>query len=312
MGCRYWILILILIEFMSELRKLIPSAHSLLVFEAAARLQSFKAAAIEMRVTQPSVSHTIRAMEDQLGLRMFERGNRGVRLTQAGSELMADLAPALRRIENRLRSLKDRESRTITVAASTSASAQWLLPITAQFQRNTPGVSVRIITTDRNLEPGSEIDLTIRRGPKDWKRKNCWHLSDEVLYTICSPAYLENAGPVHGLADLKNHAIIHNAEPFRDRMRWQEWLGCQGCTGVTLPETLILNDYQLVIHACIAGEGIALGWSFTTRGLVDRGVLVKPIENEVATDFAFYALGSEDAAYSRNKLRYIEWVTGNT
>lgn len=81
---------------------------------------------------------------------------------------------------------------------------------------------------------------------------------------------------------------------------------------MTLPETLILNDYQLVIHAYIAGEGIALGWSFTTRGLVDRGVLVKPIENEVATDFAFYALGSEDAAYSRNKLRYIEWVTGNT
>lgn len=79
-----------------------------------------------------------------------------------------------------------------------------------------------------------------------------------MLYTICSPAYLENVGPVHGLADLKNYAIIHNAEPFRDRMRWQEWLGRQGCAGVILPETLILNDYQLVIHACIAGEGIAL------------------------------------------------------
>ena len=301
----------VLAEFMSDLRKLIPSAHSLLVFEAVARLQSFKAAAIEMHVTQPSVSHAIRAMEDRLGLRLFERGNRGVRLTRAGSELMADLAPALRQIENRLRSIVDRESRTITVAASTSASAQWLLPVTAQFQRETPGVSVRIITTDRNVEPGSEIDLTIRRGPKNWKRKNCWHLSDEVLYTICSPAYLEKAGPVHGLADLKNHATIHNAEPFRDRMQWQEWLERQGCAGVNLPETLILNDYQLVIQACIAGEGIALGWSFTTQGLVDQGVLVRPIENKVATDFAFYALGSEDATYSGNKLRYIEWITGN-
>ena len=94
MGCRYRILIPALIEFMSNLRKLIPSAHSLLVFEAAARLQSFKAAAIEIHVTQPSVSHAIRAMEDQLGLRLLERGNRGVRLTRAGSELMADLAPA--------------------------------------------------------------------------------------------------------------------------------------------------------------------------------------------------------------------------
>jgi LysR family glycine cleavage system transcriptional activator len=176
--CRRYFLKLKLAGFMSDLRKLIPSAHSLLVFEAASRQQSFKAAADEMHVTQPSISQTIRAMEDHLGLRLFERQNRGVRLTRAGAGLMAELAPALRQIENALRDIKARESQTITVAASTSASAQWLLPITAQFQRHSPGVSVRILATDRNIEPGNEVDLAILRGPKNWTRRNCWHLSD--------------------------------------------------------------------------------------------------------------------------------------
>lgn len=289
---------------------MIPSAQSLLVFEAAARLQSFKAAAQDLHVTQPSVSQTSRAMEDQLGLRLFDRQNRGVQLTPAGAELMADLAPALRQIENRLRSLKTRASQTITVAASTSASAQWLLPITAQFQRNTPGVNVRIMATDRNIEPGQDVDLAILRGPKNWARKNCWHLADEILYTICSPAHLEKAGPIRGLGDLKHHAIIHNSEPLRDRMQWPEWLKRQGCPDLELPETLVFNDCQLAIQACMAGEGIALGWSFRTYGLVEQGILVRPLANEVATDFAFYTVGAEGSTYSGNKMRFIDWITG--
>ena len=294
---------------MSEIRSLLPSAQSLLVFEAAARLHSFKAAAEEFRVTQPSISHTMRTLEDHLGVRLFERGNRGVSLTRAGAELMADLTPAIRQIEASLKSIRARDHRTITVAASTAASTQWLLPISAEFRREHPDTSIKIVTTDRNIDPGDEVDFSIRRGPNDWDRKNCWRLSDEVLYPICSPAYLEKAGPIQSLADLKNHAILHNAEPYRNRMGWQEWLRSQHCDDVVLPETLILNDNQLVIQACIAGEGVALGWSFTTGHLVDRGILFRPLENEVTTEFAFYAIGDERTTYSKNKLRFIEWIT---
>lgn len=294
---------------MSDLRSLIPSAQSLLVFEAAARLHSFKAAAEELRVTQPSVSHTIRALEDHLGVRLFERGNRGVRPTRAGADLMADLAPALRKIEASLRGITARDRKTITVAASTAASTQWLLPITSQFHREHPDVGVKIVATDRNIDPGDEVDISIQRGPKEWNRKNCWHLSDEVLYPICSPAYLEKAGPILDLADLRNHAILHNAEPYRNRMGWREWLRLQHMEDLTLPKTLILNDNQLVIQACIAGEGVALGWSFTTGHLVDQGILLRPLENEVITDFAFYAIGDETTTFSENQLRFMQWIT---
>lgn len=296
---------------MSDLRSLIPSAQSLLVFEAAARLHSFKSAAKELRVTQPSISHTIRALEDHLGVRLFERGNRGVRLTRAGADLMADLAPALRQIETSLRGIRTRDQQTITIAASTAASTQWLLPLAAEFRRENPDLSIRIITTDRNIEPGDEADLSIRRGPKNWQRKNCWHLSDEVLFPICSPAYLKRSAPIRDLSDLRNHSILHSNEPFRNRMSWQEWLRLQNNEDLELPQTLVLNDNQLVIQACVAGEGIALGWSFTAGHLVEQGTLVRPLDNEIATQFAFYAIGRETAVFSNDKLKFIDWIAGS-
>lgn len=293
---------------MANLRKLLPSPNALIVFETAARLNSFNLAARELGITQPSISQTIKAMEARLGVQLFERGNRGVRLTSAGAELMSDVEPALKKIEARLTSLAQRNSHTLTIAASTSVSTQWLLPLTASFQRMHPDINVRLMTTDRNIEPGDEVDLTIQRGPLNWDRANCWHLADEVLFVICSQAYLDRKGSLRDVRDLVNHDIIHNAEPHRNRMNWQQWLDAQGIHDVTLPQTLVLDDYQLVIQACLAGEGIALGWSITTGPLVDQGILVQPLTNKVRTNHAFYILGSRSAQIPRRKRQYVEWI----
>ena len=296
---------------MSKLRKLLPSFNALLVFEVSARMRSFKLAAEELNVTQPSVSSTIKSLEEHLGFRLFQRNNRGVELTSAGLELASELSPALERIELKLKSLSDRNSDTLTIAASTSVSAQWLLPKTSDYKREHGDLSISIITTDRNLDPSDDLDFSIRRGPKNWDRPNCWHLSDEELYLICSPSYRERFGPIRGLSDLANHKIIHNAEPYRKRMDWREWLDAQGCSDIKLPVSLVLNDYQLVLQACVAGEGVALGWSFTTRALIEAGFLEVPIENTVCTDFAFYIIAPTWKDVSKNKLKYIKWLVKN-
>ena len=296
---------------MSNLQKLLPSFKALLVFEASARLRSFKMAAEELHVTQPSVSGTIKSLEEHLGLRLFQRNNRGVELTSAGLELASELSPALERIELKLTSLSDRNRDTITIAASTSVSAQWLLPKTSDYKREHGDLGISIITTDRNLDPSDELDFSIRRGPKNWDRPNCWHLSDEELYLICSPSYRERFGPISDLSDLVNHKIIHNAEPHRKRMDWRAWLDAQGGADIKLPPSLVLNDYQLVLQACIAGEGVALGWSFTTRALIEGGYLEIPIENKVYTDHAFYIIAPTWKDVPKNKLKYIMWLSKN-
>ena len=269
-------------------------------------------AAEELNVTQPSVSSTIKSLEEHLGFRLFQRNNRGVELTSAGLELASELSPALERIELKLKSLSDRNRDTLTIAASTSVSAQWLLPKTSDYKREHGDLSISIITTDRNLDPSDELDFSIRRGPKNWDRRNCWHLSDEELYLICSPSYRERFGPIRGFSDLVNHKIIHNAEPYRKRMDWRAWLDAQGGSDIKLPASLVLNDYQLVLQACIAGEGVALGWSFTTRALIEAGFLEIPTENKVCTDFAFYIIAPTWKDVPKNKIGYIRWLVKNS
>ena len=94
-------------------------------------------------------------------------------------------------------------------------------------------------------------------------------------------------------------------------MTWSEWLAAQGQQSIKLPDTLVLNDYQLVIQACIAGEGIALGWSFTTKSLVDRDILIRPLDCTVHTDHAFYVVAPKNIEVSRSEMTYIDWLTDN-
>ena len=262
---------------MSGLRKLVPSANALLVFDAAARSLNFQTAAQELNVTQPSISHSIKALERHLGMPLFERGNRGVRLTSAGEALHGDVGPALARIETRLLAMTRPGARSVTIASSTAVAAQWLLPLTAAFQREYPDIQVRMITTDRDLEPGEDVDLAILRAPAE-------------------------------VSDLAQHSILHLAEPFRSRMPWASWLAEAGHDGLEVPETLVVNDYQLLVQACIAGEGVALGWSLVVQNLLDQGYLQRPLDAVVRTPNAFFVIGPQHRDLSANEARFMDWV----
>lgn len=166
-----------------------------------------------------------------------------------------------------------------------------------------------MLTTDRNIEPGFEVDLTIRRGPKEWQRDNCWHISDEILHPVCSPAYLESASRIKNIADLTNHSILHNDEPFRDRMQWNQWLNELGHGHIILPQTMVFNDVEMVLQACVAGRGIGLGWSFTTQRLIKQGLLICPLKDAVETNHAFYILGNQSAALKQECKQFVTWIT---
>src|SRR5689334_3235238 len=90
---------------MSSFRKLIPSPHSLFVFEAAARTLNFHLASKELNVTQPSVSHSIKALERHCGTVLFIRENRGVQLTEAGRILYDSVRVNFQRLEETLRAI---------------------------------------------------------------------------------------------------------------------------------------------------------------------------------------------------------------
>jgi DNA-binding transcriptional LysR family regulator len=297
---------------MSKLRHLLPSPHSLFVFEAAARNLNFKVAASELNVTQPSVSHSIKSLEQHCGVELFIRENRGVRLTEAGRLLYEDVRLSFLRIEQTLRSVSESDTNYITLAASTSMSAYWLVSQLYHFQQEHPTTKIKLVTTDRDVEPDQDIDMTIWIRKAGFERRNCWRICDEVVFPVCSPTYLASRPRIRKLADLEKHQLLHFADKFRKRISWEEWFARAGQGKVRIEPRTMFNDHLLASQAAVAGEGIALGWNLTLQLMLKNRLLVKPIDINVKTDSAFFLVGNEHATESGKLQVLVDWFLAQT
>lgn len=297
---------------MSTLRDLVPSTHSLFVFEAAARTLSFKNAATELNVTQPSVSHSIKMFEKHCGIALFVRDNRGVQLTEAGRELYEEVRTSFRRLEQRLGAISDRGTKYITFAASTSLAAHWLAPQLYHFQEEHPDVKIKVVATDRDVEPDHEVDVTVWVRPRNFDRANSWFVCDEIVFPVCSPAYLLAHPTPKAVDDLHQHQLIHSSDAFRKRLGWPEWIELADGDPTEIKTNIVFNDYQLTLQAALAGEGISLGWSLTAQHLLKNRLLVRPVPVEVKTDRAFFLLASEDPAKNKRSKPLVDWFLAQT
>lgn len=297
---------------MSKLRYLLPSPHSLFVFEAAARNLNFKVAATELNVTQPSVSHSIKSLEQHCDVELFIRENRGVRLTEAGRLLYEDVRSSFLRIEQTLRSVSESDTNYITLAASTSVSAYWFVSQLHHFQQEHPSIKIKLVTTDRDIEPNHEIDMTIWIRKGDFERKNCWRICDEVVFPVCSPTYLASRPPIRKLADLEKHELLHFVDPFRKRISWEEWFELAGRGNVKIERRTMFNDHLLASQAAVAGEGIALGWNLTLQLMLKNKLVVKPIDINITTDSAFFLVAGEHTPESGKLRVLVDWFLAQT
>src|SRR3982751_1113885 len=122
----------------------LPSLDLLRGFEAAARHMSFTRAALELHVTQSAVSRQIKLLERQLKVALFMRLNRALKLTAEGEALYRTAAAVLRQIEDALERLTTSDHRLITVTATVSFAALWLVPRLGRFRKIEPAIDVRL------------------------------------------------------------------------------------------------------------------------------------------------------------------------
>ena len=294
---------------MHPLRKMIPSANSIFVFEAAARLKSFKAAAGELNVTQPAITYAIRKFESALGLNLFHRRHRGVELTGDGVKLYQDVHAALEMIYRSARALKSVSfDETVEIAISTSMASYWLLPRLGDFRRNHPEIEIRFYAVEKDIHPGKEsVDLTIRHGQGDWPGLESWKFLNEEIFPVCSPTYLSSAPELNSIEDLKKHHILHLQEPYRVRMSWNSWLQSLNADfQITHGDTF--TDAQLLFQAAIEGQGISLGWLGINDLLLKQGLLVRPLEVSVRTGDSFYIVAASDALLSPQAFALRDWM----
>jgi DNA-binding transcriptional LysR family regulator len=296
---------------MQTLRRLLPSASSLIVFEAAGRHQNFTRAANELGMTQAAVSYAVRGLEDQLGVPLFHRVHRAVELTEAGEKFHADVSIGLSRIQKSAEDIRAKGRETnVTLAASTAFASMWMLPRLTRLREDLPEIDLRIQTSVRDLDLDEEpIPLGVRGGdPANWPQYHAALLAPEVISAVASPAFIEANGMPQGPEDLMRHRLIHLEEPVRQACDWPEWFASAGLLYPPQSRRLAINDYVLVVQAVLAGDGIALGWQHLIERQVQSGALVPVGSHVLDTGLAFYVVWPRSRELNVQARRVRDWL----
>ena len=293
-------------------RAAIPSLDLLEGFEAAARHLSFTKAGEELYLTQSAVSRQIKDLEDQLGVRLFERRHRALVLTEAGQQFYAATAQVLttmRAATERLRAASGRR-RPLSVTTTHSFAALWLIPRLAGFTRTHPGIDVRITADTRVQELERDgLDLAIRHGPPSLAGPNALRLFGERVFPVCSPKLLKKT-PLREPADLKNHCLLEYDDPEvrHPWLHWKTWLEVAGIAELRPAARLSFSGYEQIIPAAVAGHGVALGRTPLVKDLMATKQLVAPFTSTADPARAYFAITSPAAANRPEVADFVAWL----
>ena len=272
----------------------LPSLNGLRAFEAAARHLSFTNAATELNVTQTAISHQIRRLEEELGVRLFVRQNRALVLTPEATEYL----PGVRTAFNDLRFATDRLLRkdnenVLTVSTLASLAAKWLLPRLPAFQEAHPGIDVRITTSTALVDfKSGGVDAAIRYGRGHWPGLRAdWLMADE-LFPVCSPALITGDRPLRCPEDLAQQTLLHTSAGYNDD--WRLWLTAAGLPpNISKHPGLTFDLILVTVQAAIDGLGVAMGRTSYVEADIAKGRLVVPFKIALPTDAGFYLVSPE-------------------
>lgn len=290
----------------------LPPLNALRAFEAAARLRSFSKAADELRVTPAAISHQVHALEADLGVSLFRRGNRVVELTDSARVLLPGLSDAFAGVHAAVRRLRSHnDTGTLTVTASPSLAAKWLVLRLHRFQAQFPEIDVRISASDEivDLSRGG-FDMAIRYGSGRYPALEVELLMKNEVFPACSPLLIENGPPLRTPADLRHHALIHDQAVDRDPLAptWAMWLKAAGVSGVAASAGLTFSGTHLALDAAIAGHGVVLAYSTIAAADLAAGRLVRLFSLSLPDLFAYYVV-TMPGALDRPKVRaFRDWL----
>jgi LysR family glycine cleavage system transcriptional activator len=256
------------------MRQRLPPLNALRAFEAAARHESFTRAAAELFVTQGAVSHQVKALETELGVRLFNRAPTGLVLTEAGKDYLVAVRDGFDRIALGTERLLQRQNAgVLTVSASPDFAAKWLVHRLGSFVEAHPEIDLRVSATLHHVDfAREEVDVAVRHGDGNWPGLDTVRLSPEQLFPVCSPKLLSGRKRLGKPADVLKYPLIH----MDARTDWPRWLEAAGVDDAKVIHGPVLNRASMVIDAAINGQGIALARTTLSAFDIINRRLVRP------------------------------------
>ena len=294
----------------------LPPLDLLVGFESAARHLSFTRAAAELFLTQSAVSRQIQALEEFVGVALFERRHKALALTDAGTQYYRTVAPILEELRDATRRLREtRTGHVLTVTTTISFASIWLVPRLARFRKAHPHVDVRIKATWEVVDLEREgIDLAVRDCAVSNAPPGAAFLMGEHLAAMCSPQYFKEARaarrPLAKPEDLRHHVMLHFHDPTGrfPWLSWAAWLETNGVEELQPAGTQSFDQYDQVLHAAVHGQGIALGRLTMASQYVREKRLVALFGRRQQIARAFYAVVSKRSTDRPEVKQFVDWL----
>jgi LysR family glycine cleavage system transcriptional activator len=296
--------------FMQKLRAKLPPPNLLITFEAAARLLSFTKAASELNVSRVAVSQQIHALEAFLGVPLFQRMQRSVRLTRAGERYYIGISEALERALRATEEISRRsDTNVVNVGTTPGFMTYWLLPRLGTFRSKHPDIELRFIVSDGNLDFEDNIDVAIRYGAPPFDDAEATFLARQVISPTCAAKFLPRGTKLTPFELLK-HTLIHLEGPYDEHTRWSKWFQTLGIDAGKLRAGIRVNSYTNLVQAALDGQGFALIGPPLIEKFLSNGSLIQPVAAPPIARHAFHLLLPRGLAPSASSQVFANWVKG--
>jgi len=282
------------------------SLRGLRTFCAAAELSSFREAADRLFITASAVSHQIKSLEDEFGLKLFDRSPRAIKLTDAGQSLYDDVRPLIDELDevtSRHRTVPQRD--VLRISVQPFFASELFVPHLPDFRRSHPHVDIQIDTSDESSEKhpaDADVSIRIFKSPPE-------SLSYDRLFALqLTPAGSPDFRDKVKLAGKKVKGpfstIVHDTR----QRAWHEW---QKKSGIVLPNdstSIRLDSMIAVARAAEQGLGAALVPTQLSDAWFDSGALVRLFETELLTDDAYYFVCRDNDKDDDNVRLLRKWA----
>ncbi len=257
-------------------------------FDVAARTLNLSAAAEEMSVTHAAVSRQVKQLEERLGVKLFERLPRGLRLTAHGALLAEGTREAFDRLASALEDVScPAVRRKLTISTFASLSARWLMPRVQSFAERFPDVDLQVLTSTRLVDFAREdVDIGIRFGSGIYPGLHVVPLFQPRDIVVCSPALLKKGRKLERPADLNHFPLLHD-DSYET---WERWLAAAGVKDVNPRRGVICGDRNSMLQAALEGQGVAIASGVFVANELAAGRLVQVFSDAVRSEFAIYAV----------------------
>ena len=260
------------------------NVNDLIAFIAVARERSFTRAAAKLAVSPSALSHTLRGLEERLGVRLLTRTTRNVTPTEAGERLLRAIGPRFDEIDAELEALtelRDKPAGNIRITASDDAAERIILPALARLLPDYPDIHVEVVA-DYGLTDivAERFDAGVRDGEQIAKDMIAVRVGPDMsMAVVGAPSYFERRPKPRTPHDLSDHDCINLRLPTRGGLYAWEFQRGGRELHARVEGQLVFNTSPMTIEAALAGLGLAMAMEPRVRALVDAGRLVRVLED---------------------------------